>query len=486
MHKPNSFKINLLYNFLLNFINFTFPLITLPYVTRVLGVDNIGKYTFSLSFSSWFLIFATFGTTTYGIREIARVRNNKHLLSETFSAIFFINLVMTIIALTTYIAVIIICPKTNTEILLFLVFALLIFLNLFNIDWLYMGLENFKVITFRSLVVKLISLGCIFTFIQQQSDYITYALIGVLSLGFANVINFIYSRRFVEFTLKNLNIKSHIKKLSIFFYSNLVISMYNLFDQVLLGFLSTDRDVAFYSISKQIYAVALSITMSISTVLLPTMAYLSRNDFESYKTILEKSINYIYFFSVPLVFGIIVLAKDIIWFFGGYEFENAYIALIILSSLIFTVSLGSWQYSQLFVPTGREKIGLRAQLIMALISLGANIIFIPTYGYIGASISLVLAEITGTLYGVYYTKNKIQEIKINYISNSIVRYLLASLVMLVIILCFKFMKFEHIANLTIGVVIGLVAYLGVLYLIKDEICREFIDYLKLKFYSNAR
>lgn len=476
MNKNKSIKKNFIYSFSLNIINIIFPLITAPYVSRILGAENLGKYNFSLSFSSWFLIFATFGTTTYGIREIAKVRDNKKLLNKTFSEIFLINFLSTLISLVIYIVIIFLNSKTNTEIRLFLVSAISIFMNLFCIDWLYMGLEDFKIITLRSLLIKLICLVSIFIFVRQKNDYIIYALISVLAFGFANILNFIYSKKFVALKFKNINLKKHIKILLVFFYSSIVVSMYTVFDQVCLGFLSTDKDVAFFSRSRQIYSIALSITLSISTVLLPKLTYLYKNDMENYKRLLKKSINYIYIFSVPSVLGLMILSKDLMWFFGGKEFESAYMSLIILSILIFTVSLGTWQYNQLFLPLSKEKVGLKGQVIMALVSILGNITLIPKYGYIGASFSLIVAEITGTTYGVYYAKKEISKVKIKYITKPLVKYILVSIIMTLVILIFKFLKFKYMINIIFGIVIGPIVYFGILYLIKDDICREFIDY----------
>lgn len=476
MNESKSIKKNFIYNFSLNIINIMFPLITAPYVSRVLGADNLGKYNFSLSLSSWFLIFATFGTTIYGVREIAKVRDNKKLLDKTFSEIFSINFIATLITFVVYTVIIFVNPKTNDEIILFLISAISIFMNLFCIDWFYMGLEDFKMITLRSLLIKVTCLVSIFIFVRQRDDYIIYALISTLAFGFANALNFVYSKKFVTLSFKNINLKHHMKILIVFFYSNIVVSMYTIFDQVLLGLFSTNKDVAFYSRSRQIYSIALSITLSISTVLLPKLTYLYKNDLENYKSLLKKSINYIYIFSVPSVVGLMVLAKDIMWFFGGKEFENAYVSLTILSILVFTVSLSTWQYDQLFLPLGKEKVGLKGQMFMAMVSIGGNIIFVPKFGYIGASVSLVLAEMIGTFYGVWYAKSKIHEVRIDYINQSLLKYIFSSLVMSLTIILFKSLKYGYMINILFGVFIGSLVYFGILYLIKDNICREVIDY----------
>lgn len=483
INKKASLKINFIYNFSLNIINIIFPLITAPYISRVLGADNLGKYNFSLSFSSWFLIFAAFGTTTYGIREIAKVRNDKQLLNKTFTEIFLINFTATCVSFVAYMIAIFINPRTNTEITLFLVSSLSILFNLFCIDWLYMGLEYFKYVTLRNLVIRLLSLICIFIFIKKGNDYIIYAFIGVGANGITNIFNFFFRRNFVRLSFGSINMKKHIKAILVFFGSNIVVSMYTLFDQVLLGFFSTNRDVAFFSRSRQIYSIAITITLSISTVLLPKLAYLFKNDFEAYKKLLRESINYIYIFSVPSVFGITVLANDLMNFFGGSEFEGAYISLIILAVLVFNVSLGTWQYNQLFIPLEREMVGLKIQILMAVLSVGTNLLLIPRYGHIGASISLVFTEILGTMFAVYYAKNKIKDVKVNYITKSLLKYSFASIIMFFIIILFKILNFGCVVNIIFGLMVGAPIYFAILYLLKDELLISFICYFREKRYA---
>jgi O-antigen/teichoic acid export membrane protein len=316
--------------------------------------------------------------------------------------------------------------------------------------------------------------------VKQKNDYTLYAIISVFAFGFANVLNVIYSRKFVSFSFKKLDLKKHLKKLKIFFYSAIVVSMYTIFDQVFLGFLSTNKDVAFYGRAKQIYYFAISVTLSISTVLLPKLIYLHHTDFEQYKRLLKKSLNYIYIFSVPSVLGLMVLSKDIMMLFGGSEFAEAYVALIILSILVFTVSLGTWQYDQLYLPLGIEKIGLRTQIFMALASICGNLILIPKFGYIGASISLVMAEIFGTIYGVWYVKKRTHEVKVKYLTKSLVKYILAAFLMSLLIVLFRFSDSGYLLNIVFGVLVGSMVYFGVLYLIKDDICKEFISFIHKK------
>ena len=250
--------------------------------------------------------------------------------------------------------------------------------------------------------------------------------------------------------------------------------MYTIFDQVFLGFLATNRDVAFYSRAKQIYSIAVTITLSISTVLLPKLSYLYNNDIESYKRMIKKSVNYIYIFSVPCVFGICILAKDLMWLLGGKEFIEAYKALIILSGLIFTVSLSTWQYNQILVPIGREKVGLKVQGLMAIISILTNIILIPKFGFIGVSISLVFAEVIGTVYSICYIKRNVREVNIKYINKSLIKYIIASIIMTFIIFQLGLLNTGSFMKIFIMITLGSTSYFAILYLIREPICREFV------------
>lgn len=487
MTKTTSVKVNFIYNFSLNMINVLFPLIMIPYVFQKLGAENFGKYNFAISFSQWFLVFAAFGTAVYGVREIAKNRNDQKKLESTFTEIFIVNFLATISSFFLFLVFIALNPKTNSEMELFLVVALSILLNIFSIDWFYMGLENFKVITIRTLIIKFISLIGIFLLIHGQKDYVIYTLIMVLAIGLSNVINFIYSRKFVRLRLKRIQLKNHLKPLSIFFFSSIIVSMYTIFDVIFLGFFSTHVDVAYYTITKQIYYIALSVTLSISMVLSPKLTYLAKNDFEAYKTMLKKSLDYIYLFSIPAMIGLVVLSKDILWLIGGEELQAASNSLITLAALVFIVSLGTWQYNQLIVPLGHEKIGMKIQLLMALISLLFNILLVPNYGYLGASISLVIAEASGTIIGVIYGKRVIVSVHFKYITKSLPKYILASLIMALTILGLNLVHFGSVIHVAVSVMIGSMIYLGVLYVLKENISRQYVTILlsKISFKGNG-
>ena len=482
MEKIKSVKKNFFYNFSLNIVNMLFPLITIPYVFQKLGAENLGKYNFAISFSQWFLVLAAFGTATYGVREIAKYRDDQKKLDKTFTEIFILNFIATIISFLVFLIIIFLSPKTNSEIELFIVVSLSILLNIFCIDWFYMGLENFKLITIRTLIIKTLSLIGIFLLIDEKNDYVIYAFIMVIAIGLSNIVNFIYSFKFVRLRIKETQIKNHLRPSAIFFFSSVIVSIYTIFDYVLLGFFSTHSDVAFYTITKQLYYIALSVTLSVSTVLLPKLTNLAENDFKTYEILLKKSLDYIYLFSIPAMVGLIVLSTDLLWLIGGVELQAASISLVILAILVFVVSLGSWQYNQLLIPLGHEKMGLKVQLLMALISLTFNLILIPIYGYIGASISLVIAEASGTIIGIIYMKKVLVSVKVNYITNSLPKYFLASLIMALTVLGVKLINLGSFFNLIIGLIIGSMIYFAILYILNESICRQHLTNILYKIF----
>ncbi|MDP4145746.1 MAG: flippase [Bacillota bacterium] len=476
-------KKNFLYSFMLNIFNIAFPLITSPYVSRKLGADNLGKYSFAMSLSTWFMIFASFGISSYGIREIAKVKDNDEELNRVFSELFTINFISTLISVVIYLGFIFTNSKTSKEIILYLVVGVLLILNIFSMDWFFAGMEKYRYITIRSFIFKLICLISIFIFIKGRNDYIIYGLISVMALSFANILNYRYSKKFVKLRINKLDIKKHINKLWVFFLSSLIISMYTQFDQIFLGLFSTNKAVAFYNRSRQIYSIALSVTMSISTVLIPRLSFLYENNFPRYQVLLKKSLDYIYIFSIPSAFGLMLLSKDIMYFFGGREFLQAYMSMSIVSVLVFVVSIGTWQYNQLFIPLGYEKIGLKNQLLMAVISLSLNAILVPRLSYIGASITIVVTEVVGTLVAVYYSKVKIKKVKVEYLTKSLYKYLIASAFMSFSIFIIEYFKFSYLENILLSLAVCPIIYFGTLLVIKEEISAEVVNIIsgKLKF-----
>jgi O-antigen/teichoic acid export membrane protein len=261
MKENKSVKKNYIYNLILTFLNLFFPLMTSPYVSKVLGANNIGKVNYAMAVSNWFILIASFGIPTYGIREIARTKNNKEELSKTFWDLLIIKGIFTLGVLIIYSCLIIIVPGFYSEFKLFSLMNLLIILNIFTIDWFYQGIEEYSFITIRSIIIKIFSLVLIFFMIKQRNDYTIYAFITIFATAFSNVLNYLHSKKYVDYIRHKIRFRKYISELKVFFLSTLVISVYSQLDQVILGSLSSAKELAFYVRSKQITSIGMSLAL---------------------------------------------------------------------------------------------------------------------------------------------------------------------------------------------------------------------------------
>ncbi|WP_426350466.1 oligosaccharide flippase family protein [Alloiococcus sp. CFN-8] len=478
MKNISLFK-NTFYALLLQLTTMLFPLVTSPYISRVIGASNLGKVNFSSSVVNWFLVFAIFGTTTYGVREVSRIRDDKHKLSQFFNEILFIKVIITIVTILVYIPCIFLIGRFSEEALLFSVQGVALIINIFSLDWFFQGIEDYKYITIRSISFKILSIIALFLFVKVREDYVVYAGISIFALSFSNILNFFYARKYIDLFIPSvIDTKKHLKALGVFFLSSLVISVYGILDQIYLGFIRGDIDVAFFNRSKMIYNLGVSICLSLSNVIMPRINNYFLNDKDKYRELLNNSVDIILWISIPASTGIAILADKIIYLFAGVEFADAAISLIVLAPLITMVPLGVWNYQQRIIPLGYEKFGLFNQLIVAFISLLCNLLLIPHIGHIGTAISYLLAESIGTIISLVYVK---RFDKFTIIKRDHIKYVIAALGMTIAV---KFIDIRFNTSwsvLVFAIVIGVVTYVTILLFTKDNITMRIMkNYFKVR------
>lgn len=427
MKNKKSFVLNVLYNFLYNGLNIAFPLLTAPYVSRVLGPNNLGQVNFANIVVNWFILFACFGIPYYGIREVAKRKGDKAALSKIFSELFTINLLFTTGTIVIYFLSIFLVPKFNQELGLFLIFGGIIFLNIFSIDWFFQGMEQYQFITVRSLIIKTFSLICIFLLLRNPDDYLIYASIIVVSLSFGNILNFLYSRKLVVLSFMEMNLKRHFRSLFIFFVTALVVNVYTNVDQLLLGFLSGAVAVAFTNRSRLVINTVASLSNSIINVALPRTSYYLENDNEAYKSFINIIPRILMIVTFAISSFIFVMSDQIIFLLGGQDFIPAGIILKILSVVIIFSQFSTFLQYQIMVPKGFEKLGLMCSILASIVSLLVNFILIPRYGYVGAAVASVAAEfvsLASRMFVVYRLEVGIS----NILDSSFLKVLAASLI----------------------------------------------------------
>jgi len=260
-----------------------FPLITFPYTSRILGPEGIGKISFATSFVSYFILLAAIGIPLYGIREIARIRDDKKKLSELTQELFVMHIITSIIISIIFIVVIFINGKLSDEKELFFIVSFSIMLTTFGMEWLYQGLEQYSYITIRSIIFSSISTISVFIFIHKKDDYLIYAAIGVFAALGSSILNF-YNARKILFKKRDIpwNFKRHIKPLTMVYLLNFIISIYVQLDTVMLGFMSTAKNVGYYASGLKINKMLTVLVTSIGSVLLPRLSYYVSNDMKNH------------------------------------------------------------------------------------------------------------------------------------------------------------------------------------------------------------
>ncbi|QQP69566.1 oligosaccharide flippase family protein [Carnobacterium sp. CS13] len=478
--KQKSLIKNALYNFLYTGLNLLFPLIVSPYISRTLGASNLGKVNFATSIVSWFLLFATFGTATYGVREVAKQRDNKEKLSKLFSEIVVINGVLSLIVTIIYFVLVININQFSKELPLYLIMSLSIILNMFAIDWFYQGIEEYKYITIRSAIFKLISLVSIFLFVHEENHYVIYGLVSVLAISLSSILNFVYSKKFARFSFKGINPFKHIKSLNIFFINTLIISIYTNLDQTLLGFFVNTKSVAYMNRSKAITGLAISISTAISNVTLPRASYYIDTNKEKFNDLLKIIPKFILWITIPITVGIVVLAPNLMFLLGGEEFIEASVLLQIISLIIIFSPLAGYLQNQILIPTGNEKFGLYAALFSSIVSLILNFTLIPTLGYLGAGFTVVIAELISVTSRYYIVKYKLEYNTVNFWDRSTRLYLISALLMGGLVLVIRNSIENSFVSLVVGAILGSGFYFLVLLLSKETVMMLILSKIKNK------
>lgn len=467
-------------NIILNVSRAIFPLITAPYVSRILGPDGIGLYGFSNTYVNYFILFALLGIPMYGIREIAKCKGEQTAISDVFSQLWTISLLCTIIISLLFIISIFIIPQIYENYPIFFVAGLALFFAPFQIDWYFQGLERFDFITSRTLIIRFISVACIFIFIKEKDDLILYVGITALSIVISNIWNFFALRKYgtkLKFSFSN-EWKKHLKPLLYLFSSSIAVSVYVILDTLMLGFISDYSQVGYYTNAMSISRILLFIVTSLSAVAIPRLASLYKDGrIMEVNSLIQKSFSIISLLAVPMTIGLACIAPTFIILFFGPEYKGAVIPMAILGGLIIAIGFNNICGVQILTGLGFDKLFLRSVVIGAILNCVLNALLIPFWGAIGASISSLTAEsvILGITY--YYVRNK-TEVRITGIKSDIFKSLIGSLSFLPICFFLYGLLSGWIYVFT-AIIICSISYIIIELLLKHNSVSTFYSYLKL-------
>lgn len=403
---------NIFYNVLLALSQVLFPLITFPYLARVLGPENIGLYNFSESYARYFALVAALGISVYGVREIAKKQDQPKALSNTFAELFLINLIATCILSVLYIFTIVYTNKLSSHANLFYWSFVFFFFQVFVLEWFFTGINQFKYIAIRFLIIRLVFVAAIFIFIKESNDYVKYMQLQVGLTFFLGVINFIYLFKFIDLKnmrFKELNLIQHLKPLFLLFLTLFSISVYLHFDTVLVGILADNESVGYYSAPLKLVKIIIAVLAAITAAMFPKMVqYFEQGDLVQFEKMLKQSFELVLSIGIPTAILVFTLAPEIIYILFGSNFEQAVAPLQITAPLILIVSLSTIFGFQILNVHSKDRAILKSAVVGMLFSLTASFLLIPKFKQLGAAYTILFTELLVLSFFIYFSSKVIQ------------------------------------------------------------------------------
>lgn len=464
---------NYLYNLSYQILTIILPIITVPYVTRIFTSEALGNYIFYNSIVSYFSLFAMLGIGVYGTKQIAAASD----VSSTFWNIYAIQFIASILAIAVYLIVAFSIPQMSGVIPL--IVGITLFANMMDISWLFSGKEDFKKITIRNIVVRVIGVISIFTFVKSSDDLYLYVFLIVIFDFLGQFVMWVPAKKFIKRPSFNAKvIKKNLHPIVLLFLPQVAISLYVVLDRTLLGLLGSYSDVGIYEQGQKLISILLKVVSSLGVVMLPRVANLlsERRDKEAQNMVKFSFIlyNLIIF---PMIFGLIAVNEVFVKLFLGQNFQDVkYVLYVIVFNIMFVGWTNILGY-QVLVVRNKNKEFMLSTTIPAFVSVAVNIAVIPFFGYIGASITSVVVEILVFTIQWYYSRNIINK---NLLFNKdLAKIICSSLVMFgAVMLCKMTLGLDGIIGLIVYLTVGGISYLGMIFLLKTINIREMKAMLK--------
>lgn len=476
-----SVKSNIILNGINTITGILYPVITFPYAARILMPDGIGAVNFLNSIIGYIVLLTSLGIPMYAVKEVAKYRDDKFTRDTITVEII---LLSTLLCLIGYIAVWLLAefvPQIHQHATLFYILSLTIAFTSIGVNWFYQGIEDFKFITIRAIIIRTLAATALFIFVKNQSDLLVYGIIIVGSTVGNNFINFVHLRKHIDnrcIKFRKLSIFRHLKPALEVFILNLIISLYIQLNSIMLGFISGDDAVGYFTAGTKITHIGLTIVCSIGTVLLPRCSHLIKSgDKEGFTSIINKSLNIALALSLPMTIGVIILATPIINIFCGTNYLAAIPILYLNAPVIIFGSLTNVMGVQILYPMDKIRIVLMSVSGGAIVNIIFNIILIPQYGATGAAISTLIAEALAFMIQLSLGK-KYYPFKPTSMLN--IKYLLATIIMVITIVFCTNLVDDDIFKLILGLLTGIFSYISVLLITKDPLLFDLFTLLPHK------
>lgn len=447
--------VNILYSVSYQLLNIAIPILTTPYLSRVLGAEMIGMYSYTFSIASYFVLVAMLGINNYGNRTIASVRDDKYQTSNVFWNIYLIQLVSSILMIFAYLLYLVILAPNSILSWIWIIYVISASLD---ISWYYFGIEEFKLIVIRNFIIKVITVVLIFLLIKSSNDIWVYTVIISISTFINQSMLWFYLRKRIFFILINIGeVKKHIKPIIVLFVPVVAVSLYTIMDKIMLGILSNIEQIGYFDSAQKIMVIPTGLITALGVVMLPKMSNIfSKGQTDKVNSYISISLRLSMFLSFALASGLAGISETFTPIFFGSDFMPTGNVMALLSISIIFIVWANVIRTQYLIPSCRDKVYLISVALGAITNILFNFLLIPHFGAVGAAIGTVLAEFTVAFYQTWAIRN---ELNVSYYLKNSLPFLFAACTMFIFIKYLEVLLSISVSSLLIQICVGAIVYL---------------------------
>ncbi|WP_302579575.1 flippase [Clostridium saudiense] len=481
IEKKSSIKKNFAYQLIYEILVLILPFITSPYIARVIGAEGLGIYSYTYSVAYYFVLFSLLGIKNYGNRSIAKIRDNRNLLNETFTNILSVHILISIICCIAYGIYVF---ELKEDRVLATIQGFYVLSGLFDISWFYFGIERFKMTVSRNIIIKIINVICVFTFVKESTDIWKYCAIMAIGSLVSQLTLWIPLKRYIKFVKPEWkNMKIHLKPLFILFIPAIAVSLYKYMDKIMLGIIGDKIQLGYYENAEKVINIPMTIIASFGTVMLPKMCNLATEKNKKLESrYISLSIQFVMCLAFALAFGLSSVGRVFAPIFWGDNFEFSGNIIMGLSTTIPFIAFANVIRTQYLIPNERDKEYLLSVIVGAIVNLVINWILIPRYGAMGATIATIIAEVIVCMIQVLAVRKELDLLK--YIKSFYV-FIFIGIIMFIGVYSIGIKLGNNITTLFIQIIFGGTFYCTMsglyFYLTKNEVFIKAIRNMEKRF-----
>jgi O-antigen/teichoic acid export membrane protein len=464
INKQVNIKKNFLFQFTYQILAIILPLISAPYISRVLGAEAVGIQSLTYNIANYFVILSMLGLATYGNRSIAKVKSNQEKLNNTFSELFFLHILISSVITVLYFVFVFFIVNEYKEI--YLISSIYVIFCAFDINWLFFGLEEFKITVIRGTFIKVVATISIFIFIKSINDLWIYVLILASStaISYLSIWPFIKGRvSFVRVNIKDA-FKKHFGGLFLLFIPTIAINLYRNLSKIMIGFLSNTEQLGYFDSVEKIMILLVGMISALGVVFLPRMSSIAANksDEATINRVIEDTLVVNSFLSYAFLFGIAGISLQFVPIFFGESFASAGPLLLYLSITIPLMAISNLIRMVYLIPFNKDKLYVISIISGLIINVILNFLLIKPFGAFGGVISVIISEFLVFILHVIFGRTKL---KIKTLLNANLPFIFIGISMFIIIFFFgKFVVKSSVLLLIVQIFIGGTIYIALSFL----------------------